>query len=59
MAGKFAEKPYRSAKETTPHPTDWNSETDLDYTTPYPCGVCGRTFTSRYSLAHHPHRKGN
>jgi len=57
MAGKLNEPKYRSTAEVTPHPVDWNSENDLDYTTPYPCGVCGRHFTSRYSLATHKHQR--
>lgn len=30
---------------------------DEDYTTPYPCGVCGQSFLSRNLLATHPHPK--
>lgn len=32
-------------------------ENDFDYTSPYPCGVCGETFRSRHQLATHPHDK--
>lgn len=57
MAGKFTEKQYQPKKSQEPYRPDFLIENDLDYTTPYPCGVCGRSFTSRYALAHHPHRK--
>jgi len=57
MAGKFSEKQYQPERQKSPAPVDWNCQNDLDYTNPYPCGVCGRSFTSRYALAHHLHRK--
>lgn len=52
MAGK-----YKPKKTQRSYQADWKQESDLDYTAPYPCGVCGKSFTSRYSLAHHPHRR--
>lgn len=59
MAGKFSEPQYRPQQRQSPSVVDWNVENDMDYTTPYPCGVCRRTFTSRYELATHKHpRKG-
>lgn len=36
---------------------DFVVESDLDYTTPYPCGVCGKKFNSRSQLATHAHQK--
>lgn len=57
MAGKFSEKQYRPQRQQTPSPPTFSPDLDLDYTTPYPCGVCKRTFTSRYELANHPHPK--
>jgi hypothetical protein len=36
---------------------DFTVEPDLDYTTPYPCGVCGGKFNSRSTLATHSHAK--
>jgi len=59
MAGKFSEKQYKSTVRQAPYPPDFEVENDLDYTSPYPCGVCGRSFTSRRALATHPHRKGS
>lgn len=57
MAGKFSEPKYAPVKERTPKPVDWLSQNDSDYTSPYPCGVCRRMFTSRDELANHPHPK--
>lgn len=57
MAGKFSEPKYKPQVRQAPYQPDWTVENDLDYTTPYPCGVCGRSFTSRHALATHPHRK--
>lgn len=57
MAGKFSEPHYEPKKSNSPRPVEWLNENDLDYTTPYPCGVCKRTFTSRTSLATHKHPK--
>lgn len=59
MAGKFSEKQYKPQVRQAPYQPDWTVENDLDYTTPYPCGVCGRSFTSRTALATHPHEKRN
>lgn len=42
-----------------PYLPDFLIENDLDYTRPYPCGVCKKSFTSRHSLATHSHRKAN
>lgn len=57
MAGR---KPkYKPQIRREPYQPDFLVENDLDYTSPYPCGVCGRTFNSRSSLATHKHpRKG-
>ncbi len=49
MAGEQQRKPV---VRQTPSPAD-----EDDYTSPYPCGVCGQGFTSRSELATHPHRK--
>ena len=40
-----------------PYQPDFMVENDLDYTNPYPCGVCGRSFTSRYMLRTHSHKR--
>lgn len=55
MAGKLDEKRYRPKATIHPYPPDWSAENDLDHTSPYPCGVCGNTFHSRWLLANHPH----
>lgn len=57
MAGKFDEPKYKPQTRQAPYQPDWNIENDLDYTTPYPCGVCKRSFTSRHALATHKHPK--
>lgn len=57
MAGKFSEPQYKPQVRQAPYPPDFGVENDLDYTSPYPCGVCGRNFTSRTALATHPHRE--
>lgn len=59
MAGKFDEPKYRPQVRQSPYRPDFMIENDLDYTTPYPCGVCRRTFTSRHELATHKHPKGS
>lgn len=48
---------HQTPSQRGPYQPDFVVESDLDYTTPYPCGVCGRSFTSRTALATHPHRK--
>lgn len=58
MAGKLSEKPYTPKKSQEPYPPDFFIETDLDWTSPYPCGVCKRHFTSRALLATHRHEGG-
>lgn len=35
---------------------DFFAQNDLDYTSPYPCQVCGEHFRSRHLLATHPHK---
>ena len=55
MAGKFAEKQYKPKVQQAASRPQFAVENDFDYTTPYPCGVCGRDFTSRTELATHPH----
>lgn len=50
---------YRPKKTAEPYQVDFSLERDMDYTSPYPCCVCGRSFTSRYELATHPHTKGH
>jgi hypothetical protein len=55
MAGKFDEKPYRPKVTMHPYPVDFQVESDLDHTSPYPCGVCRQVFNSRWLLANHPH----
>ncbi len=39
----------------TPYPPDFVAESDLDWTSDYPCGVCRKLFRSRRELATHPH----
>lgn len=51
MASKAPEK------RKTPYMPVFEQENDLDFTNPYPCGVCGRDFKSRHLLATHSHRK--
>lgn len=57
MAGRFNEPAYRPAVRRETYPVDFTAEHDLDYTNPYPCGVCGRAFNSRHALATHRHSK--
>lgn len=57
MAGKFSEPKYKPTVRQEPYLPNFQVEDDLDYTTPYPCGVCRKTFTSRHSLATHKHSK--
>ena len=57
MTGKFDEKKYEPKKSSAAYPPEWAQENDLDWTSPYPCGVCGQSFTSRTILATHSHRK--
>jgi hypothetical protein len=57
MAGKFNEPKVKSKVSVTPYPPSWNQESDLDWTSDYPCGVCKRLFRSRRELATHPHPK--
>lgn len=57
MAGKFNESPYRPVVRLEPHYSDFTAESDLDYTNPYPCGVCGKSFKSRNALVTHGHSK--
>lgn len=57
MAGLMGEKPYRPKKVARPYQVDFFAEKDMDYTNPYPCGVCGDTFVSRHALATHKHPK--
>lgn len=57
MAGRFDEKPYAPKKAAHPYPPDFAQEQDHDWTSPYPCGVCGRSFNSRSLLATHPHQR--
>lgn len=56
MSRKFNEPEYKPQVRKAPYLPDFNVEPDLDYTTPYPCGVCRRSFTSRHSLATHKHK---
>jgi hypothetical protein len=58
MAGKFDEPKYQPKKNLSPYLPDFTVDSDFDYTSPYPCGVCHRSFTSRTELATHPHQKG-
>lgn len=55
MAGLHNEPAYKPKKSQEAYQPDFFIEKDMDYTTPYPCGVCKRTFTSRYELATHAH----
>lgn len=48
---------YRPKIQPEPYQPEFVIENDMDYTTPYPCGVCGREFRSRHELATHPHKK--
>lgn len=48
---------YRPKKSLRAYLPDFDLDSDLDWTSPYPCGVCGRAFQSRWELAHHPHPK--
>lgn len=57
MAGTFNEGRVKPAKRVTPYPPVFEQESDLDFTNPYPCGVCGRAFKSRDALRTHPHPK--
>ncbi len=43
--------------ERGPYLPDFLVENDLDYTSPYPCGVCGQEIRSRSLLATHAHPK--
>lgn len=54
MAGK---QKYKPEKVQSPRAADFQQKFDYDYTSPYPCCVCGQTFTSRYELATHKHGK--
>lgn len=47
----------KPAKKQASYPPDFLSEPDLDFTTPYPCGVCRKYFRSRHTLATHPHKE--
>lgn len=55
MARKFSEPKYQPQVRQSPYPPNFMIEDDLDYITPYPCGVCKRSFTSRHALATHKH----
>lgn len=55
MAGLHNEPAYKPKKSQETYQVDFFVEKDMDYTTPYPCGVCRREFNSRYELANHPH----
>lgn len=55
MTNALNEKTYRPKKTQEVYQPDFFIEKDMDYTSPYPCGVCKRHFTSRYELANHPH----
>lgn len=48
---------HKSKVSVTPYPPTFTQESDLDWTSDYPCGVCGRLFRSRRELAYHPHPK--
>lgn len=48
-------KLHQTAGSEGPYLPDFLVEPDLDYTTPYPCGVCKREFRSRHLLATHKH----
>lgn len=57
MAGVMNEKPYQPKRSAESYQVDFFIEKDMDFTSPYPCGVCRRSFSSRYELAHHSHSK--
>lgn len=46
---------YKAKVVVEPYQPDFMVENDMDYTNPYPCGVCGREFSSRYLLRTHKH----
>lgn len=48
---------YRPKASGQAYPPEFTIENDLDYTSSYPCGVCGVDFRSRFELANHPHPK--
>lgn len=57
MASNTVKSTYRPKQSQEAYVPDFTLEPDLDYTAPYPCGVCRVEFRSRYALGTHKHKK--